>query len=55
MDRTERSGARMANEGDYTDRAIKDQRRTYDRVIGMFKWLIILVAFILLGLLVFFR
>ena len=30
-------------------------RRTFDRLIAMFKWLIILVAFILLGMLVFLR
>ncbi len=34
---------------------LNDHRRTYDRMIGMFKWLIIAVAFILLGLLVFLR
>lgn len=45
----------VAEPRDYTDKALPDQRRTYDRMIGMFKWLIIAVAFILLGLLVFFR
>lgn len=34
---------------------LNEHRRTYDRMIGMFKWLIIAVAFILLGLLVFLR
>lgn len=34
---------------------LNDHKRTYDRMIGMFKWLILLVAFILLGLLIFFK
>ena len=34
---------------------LETHRRTYDGMIGMFKWLIIAVAFILLGLLVFLR
>ncbi len=34
---------------------LEAHRRTFDRMIGMFKWLIIAVAFILLGMLVFLR
>jgi len=34
---------------------LEAHRRTFDGMIGMFKWLIIAVAFILLGLLVFLR
>ena len=34
---------------------LEAHRRTFDRMIGMFKYLIIAVAFILLGLLVFLR
>lgn len=34
---------------------LNDHKRTYDRMIGMFKWLILFVGFVLLGLLIFFR
>ncbi len=54
----------MANQPAHTVKTVPDtspeatlnaHRRTFDRMIGMFKYLIIFVAFILLGLLVFLR
>ena len=37
------------------EQTLIEHRRTYGRMIGMFKYLILLVAFILLVLVVFFR
>ncbi len=37
------------------DKQFEAHRRTFDGMLGMFKWLIIAVAFILLGMLVFLR
>ncbi len=37
------------------NKTLNDHKRTYDRMIGMFKYLILLVAFILLVLVIFFR
>jgi len=36
-------------------RTLNEHKRTYDRMIGMFKWLILLVGFVLLMLAAFFR
>ena len=34
---------------------LNEHRRTYDRMLGMFKYLILFVAFVLLVLVIFFR
>ena len=46
---------RVADEEPYTNTAMRDHERTFARVMGLFKYLIIAVAFILLFLLVAFH